>query len=204
MKKPICSIIAPSYRRIKRTELMIESVLNACDNNYDIEFVLRMQEDDEPTIRHIPEFLKMAPFVRCVVGLRYRGYHPDHNLFFMDAMRIADGEWCWMLSDDCTIHKSQTLVGFDSFLKHEPKDAIILPTINKLNESIYIQDKCCPAILIPTGCWSKLGVDIIRYPIDEGIFELLRTQNNWPTRFIDVEYHHHRDNDEEMEKHRAP
>lgn len=204
MNKPICSIIAPSYRRIKRTELMIESVLNACDNNYDIEFVLRMQEDDEPTIRHIPEFLKMAPYVRCVVGLRYGGYSPDHNLFFMDALRIADGTWCWILSDDCTIQKSQSNVGFDTLLKNQETYAIVLPTINKLNESVYVHDKCCPAILIPTGCWHRLGVEIFESPIDDGIFRVLRGKHNWPTRFIDVEYIHHRDGIEELEKHRSP
>lgn len=199
MIKPIVSLIIPSYLRLSRTIQCIESCLKACDDPDTVEFIIRLQHGDDAALAAIPMLLKKAPVVRIVVGLRYSGY-ADHHLFFYDAMRIADGTWCWLLSDDSTIHRGRCGKGYDTILKEIKADQIVIPDVHKLSTSVYECDSMCPGFILPTGSWAKYGCKI-EPPVDIALYRDLRTAG-LKTRFIDFVYHHHRDDGDVIEQYR--
>jgi hypothetical protein len=195
---PVVSLIIPSYLRLGRTIQCIVSCLQACDDKDTVEFIIRLQHGDDAALAAIPMLLKKAPVVRIVVGLRYNGY-ADHHLFFYDAMRIADGTWCWLLSDDSTVHRGRCGKGFDTILKEIHPNQLVIPGHHRLGDSIYEDDPMCPGFILPTGSWLKYP-KAIQSPIDLALFAALRP--NYPNRFIDFVYHHHRDDGPTIEEYR--
>ena len=200
--KPVISVCMPSFRRIERCEAAIKSIVAACDDPRRIEICLRLQIGDDASLRHIPEFLTLAPTVRIVVGLTYGGY-TRHHLFFNDVARIADGTWSWFIDDDITVERGPDGVGIDTLMAAQKDDSIVLPSHYKLGPSGYDRCSDTPAVFMPSSWWGKYEIAKEGPPLDRAIFLVLRNKQKKKTRFVDFEYHHHHDTPEAWLEHKA-
>lgn len=201
MTQPIISVCMPTFRRIARCEEAIRSIVAACDVPESIEICLRVQIGDDASIEHIPQFMALAPTVRIVVGLSYGGYL-RHHLFFHDVARIADGQWIWLIDDDMTVARGESGIGMDTMMSAQELNAIVLPQHYRLNNSGYDYCTDTPAIFMPANCWMDFEMAKAGPPLDRAIFGVMR-KRKFPTRFIDLQYHHHHDSVDEWRAHKA-
>lgn len=198
MKKPLCSILLPTWRRLDRLKKTIKSIVDSAENKTCFEMLIRVQQDDPETMAAIPQLIHAAPVVRMVVGLPLRGY-TDLATFYDDLADIAHGEWIWVMNDDVLVEGS----GWDAILSKEEKNAIIMPEIHKLGFSTYIDDGANPFMFVPNKSWKQYGTDRFKNPFDHELWALLRN-NGWPTRFMKgIGAWHDRDSDEELKRQRA-
>lgn len=199
--KPLISICIPTFRRVERCKTAIRSIVDACDDPANIEICLRVQHGDVGSMEAIPAFVALAPVVRIVVGLTYGGYK-NHHLFFNDVIRISDGKWIWMIDDDSTVSRWENGAGLDTIMSAQEPNAIVLPRRYHLNESGYDYCSDTPAIFMPTQWWTENQLAAAGSPLDRAVFGTLR-KKGIPTRFIDIEYHHHHDSPDAWRAHKA-
>ena len=196
MSKIICSLLIPSRFKPDGVLRMIESGITTAASPDRIEFVVRLHDDDFPSLERIPEFCRAAPNVRVVVGPTGRGYS-DLSRFFDEAAAVATGDWILQMGDDAMIGGD----GWDSRLDAISRDKIVLPEFHQLNRTVYHHDFECSFPIVPAGSWLKYADRFPDAP-DTGTIKLLRS-NGWDTEYLaGCHAIHLRDVSHEQEKRR--
>lgn len=191
---PLVSILIPTRRRTVKLHNCLRSIYEtASSSNFDI--WLKVDDDDEPTIRFLNEFSAFNPNVHYIIGPRMSGYN-SVDLFYSQLSDKAQGAWVWLLNDDATIVGS----GWDGMLKEVPLQGVMVqPYCYRLNQSLYCLRDWTAFPVVPNGCWNKLGSELIPRPADSGLYELLVKRNGWtPHHLPGITVSHQREVDETL------
>ena len=98
----LVSILIPSRDRpdqlINSIKCMVQT---ACDPD-NIEFCIRMDEDDEPTLDTQEEIKKLHSNIKIIVGPRLDGYESLH-IFYEELCQISEGTFFYLWNDDATM-----------------------------------------------------------------------------------------------------
>lgn len=180
----ICSCLIPSRFRPDGLIKAINSLHRQSSNLHQIEFIIRLDNDDEESLRRQDEFRKF-PNVTILVGLRVHA-----NEMCKEMVRHAKGLWILVFNDDATIHG----LNWDALLLGFPTTGVILqPDIYKLNESEYFHADRTGFPFFPNGCWEEFGYeDFLPHPCDYAVVDLAE-RRGWKIRFLPgVTIHHER------------
>lgn len=190
----LVSILLPTRKRVDRLIKSVNSFYATARIKDRFDIHLKIDDDDDET--QSVEF--NGPKVIKHVSPRGNGWK-DFNLWIGDMASQADGEWVWMWNDDCIIETEN----WDDMLKEVPTHGyIVQPRTHRLGHSCYVNHEGGPFPVVPNQCWKYFGAEKFPDPPDTGIDNLLRLENGWKTWFIDVAFHHDRDDDTQLEKHR--
>lgn len=183
---PVVSIAIPTRKRPKPLMAAVRSVWATVKKRDNAEVIVRCSNDDEATIKLVPELHELG--CKVIVGDVLKGYQ-NHCAVLDEAFANATGNWVCGPSDDSELLDSGNWI---AQLEKLPLSGVIaLPEIHQLGSSTYRQDMACPLLIIPRDCWKKLGEEIIPYPADTGLFRLLRGAK-WRTEFLKgLTWHHH-------------
>lgn len=142
---PLVSVIFATRGRPEMLAKAAASYIDLAKDRSRIEFVLRVDNDDQPTRTMMNELtVKYAPVpVRAVFGPHGRGY-TDMHLFLNQCAREAKGDWLFIADDDSTI----TSPGWDEWLANHavpwcwhgcPQDVLL--GFPETNGSKYLTEK---------------------------------------------------------------
>ena len=184
------SIILPSRLRYSRLIKCVRSITSSADNPLDIEFCIRIHNDDLECVHNLRGIIEAAApaIARFVVGPPYS--YGKLSQSYQDCADIAHGDWVWVMNDDVQCDSK----GWDTLLRQMPADGyIVQPEMHQLGSSGYHEDVDCPFMFLPNKCWQKFGVFKFETPFDNALWSLLR-RNGWGTKFLPgVKVHHDRD-----------
>jgi hypothetical protein len=95
----LISVIMPTRKRVSALLTSIDELVSLAKNPDDIEILLKVDSDDEDTLKILPW---LPPQVKTLIYPRMRGY-ADLHIFQNDLAKIAQGKWLWIYNDDCVI-----------------------------------------------------------------------------------------------------
>lgn len=98
---PLVSILIPSRGRPESLYKMIDKAYELAGDKSLVEFVLRIDLDDQETIECIDVFPPKWKIKVCV-GERKEGYDSLHE-YYQDCANMAIGDWLWIFNDDVEI-----------------------------------------------------------------------------------------------------
>lgn len=93
---PLLSVIIPSRERTKELIETINSFIQLANNPNDVEFLIKLDTDDESMIHNINLF---PGNTKVLVADRKNGYH-DLHLFVNDLCKLSNGDWILLMNDD--------------------------------------------------------------------------------------------------------
>lgn len=116
---PLVSILIPTRGRPQGLVESIASCWNNAAEKHLLEFILKVDEDDDATQSAVHQLMAKGLKIGGGVSPRGRGY-PDMPLW-VDAMcREAKGDWLFLFNDDAKI----VTPGWDQHLLHTPTEFI--------------------------------------------------------------------------------
>lgn len=98
---PLVSIMIPTRGRPEHLLAAIDSAVSLAVDSSRLEFLLKIDDDDAPTIQTADRLMASFPSlkIRVVVSPRGRGYHEMHEWINQLAAQ-ADGDWVFLFNDD--------------------------------------------------------------------------------------------------------
>ncbi len=101
---PLISILLPTRGRVKTLQTSIESLLSKAYNYQNIEFLVKIDDDDKPTIEFMEDYSQFLANnkvdIRLFITPRGNGYG-DIHLWLNELAKEAKGDWLMNWSDDC-------------------------------------------------------------------------------------------------------
>lgn len=174
---PGISVILPTRMRPKRLLEAIASIYATAAHPAAVEVVVRMHEDDKPTlaVRN-----KLPHGCKVVVG-PYVDFGNGATVAW-EACQAATKTWLWGFSDDVKVHADSK--GWDTKVLKLPLTGVIaMPEWNVLGTSKFHKDGATPFFFVPNRWWEKFGFTDFQNPTDAWILGVLRTVG-WDTKFI--------------------
>lgn len=111
-KNPLVSVLLPTRKRPKNLVASMDSLLSLAVENKFIEFILRIDNDDNETIDVANKLCRILP-IKYIIAQRGSGYQELHN-FYNDMARLATGDWLMIFNDDALMNTQ----GWDQILKN--------------------------------------------------------------------------------------
>ncbi len=137
----LCTIIILTYLRPKELIRCVDSFLKyATDKS---QLIIYGRTIDIETMKVIPEICAKKKDVIFMLADNLTGY-TSHPHFIRQSLRLADGEWIMIQSDDCTFESE-----WESHLeKHGNESEILSPATWRNGGSTYRHDADCPFFFI--------------------------------------------------------
>ncbi len=100
---PLLSCLIPSRGRPSGLLRAIDSMYSLCKDKANIEFALKVDDDDQDTITTTDKLLEMLPHqVRREISPRGNGYVDVHK--WVDSLcNLAQGDWFFLFNDDAVL-----------------------------------------------------------------------------------------------------
>lgn len=183
------SVLIPTRLRVRRLIHCMKSVLSTAWKPEEIEFILRLHEDDRETLREIPSIESVAKGrVHTIVGpnLGHRG----DPCYFWELSQKAQGRWIWGLNDDVVIlPKSKE---WDMRIIDQPTTGVVgYPfysflgaNVTRDGPSFYRKEKNNPFVLLPNRWWVQFGLKQFEGPTDVFIRDKLLKEASWKRVYI--------------------
>jgi len=119
-KAKLVSMICPSRGRIDLIKKTIDSVYNNAKDPSNIEFLIRLDNDDTVALSRISEITNYKLDTIVIVGERFRGYR-DLHIYVNEMCALSRGEFIFLFNDDSEIvskdweqsliaHRKQTII----------------------------------------------------------------------------------------------
>lgn len=210
-----CSVLIPSRARYPRLVKTIDSVFATAADPRRVEVIIRLDDDDESSLRHLENLVRW-PKIDIIVGPRRNGY-ASLSEFYEECADRARGAWLWVMNDDAIIDSAnkyprldgraypmQTKRWDEMLAELSSADRILIqPELYKLGGSGYWDCEGGAFPIVSKDCWRRVGHDHIGHPIDTWFDQVLRVQNGWRTHFLTGwAVVHDRDTDDVLAKHR--
>lgn len=163
--------------------------------NRSIEILIRV-DDDDPELKEYEGFLSM-PEVRLIVGPRGKGYLELWR-YYDELARLSDATWLMQWNDDATM----TGPWISELGKVVPDKVWCQCEVHRLGGSVYPRDDGAPFPMLPNKHWEIAGLPRIPDGVDKASIEPLRALG-WHCHFLKgTSFHHRRDSDADLDKHR--
>lgn len=177
---------------------MIKSIAESADDSQNVEFIIRLHDDEPKHLQAISEIVAAAPRVRIAVGPTLRGY-ASLDKFFDEAIALSTGKWIWQLNDDAIIEGQ----GWDTKLAEiENWKCIVIPQLHQLNESLYSNDQGSPFPMVPRGTIFTPEQQPLPYPPDTKLTSSLLESGHKLIFLEGIKTHHQREVDPIVEAQR--
>lgn len=202
-RQRLCSVVCPTRARAHRCYNSVKSLLDSDhDKNDQIDILLRIDHDD-PEYDEYRGLFSYLPPVKVYAGDRGRGYG-DLWVYFQELCLLSDSFWIMQWNDDAIMSGP-----WISGLEQAPRqNRWCQCAVHKLGRSTYPKDDGAPFPAIPNGWWNLLPRDECfqgqRIPtaVDVGSINPLRPLG-WKCHFLpNTSFHHQRDREVDLEKHR--
>lgn len=110
--KNFVSVLLPTRKRADRLVMAMDSLLSLAVDKEALEFILRIDSDDDESISVANKLGKLIP-VKYLVAPRGQGYRELHN-FYNDMAKLATGDWIMIFNDDAAMQTH----GWDKILQN--------------------------------------------------------------------------------------
>lgn len=163
----LVSILLPTRKRPAHLCAALDTINSFATNKQDLEFILKLDDDDQETIDLVQKFKSLIK-IKTLVTERGRGYG-DLHLWYNEMARMATGDWLFPFTDSARM----TQEGWDTLIEtmcmvkdttwHGCKDICLLlcQTIGKPRAQEYL--------FIRRGIFDVLGFISGGIPINQWI-----------------------------------
>ena len=155
---PLVSVLIPTRKRPKHLLECVDSLWSLAIDKSLLEFVFKVDDDDEETIRVVQFISRIVPS-KAIFSLRGRGYL-ELGTWARQMSEVASGDWIFLFNDDARIATQ----GWDQFLLYSVDNtwhgtgdvmALVAPTIGKPfnNEFLFLRHETFKIL----GHWDGTG-----------------------------------------------
>lgn len=160
----ICTFILCSRGSPNGLIRAIESIYSTASNPDQVEVLIRMDDDDEPTVTawktsHAVRCAEISSNIRAFFGPREKGYLSLKD-FTIKLAAESTGDWMCMWNDDAVMLADEGAKPWDDQLAKLPVSGVIVqPGTYKLNNSVYKNCFKSAFPFFPNNSWKKFNVD---------------------------------------------
>jgi hypothetical protein len=169
--KYLCSILLPARYRVNNTKKSITTIQRTASYPENIQFVLRIDEDDDETNAafNAGYLESCADKSEIIIIRKPRLNVPFAERFaamFRECVQESKGQWLWLMNYDCFVHEKS--VGWDEKLKRAPTTGYIaVPEVNLwCDKWVHNQWHAWHFPLVPNGWWKEFGLSRMEHPVD--------------------------------------
>jgi len=180
----LCSVCFPTRGRVDKLKACLQSVLATASKPERIEFVLRVDGDDDVTKKAlydlVPMVQKAGSQIVILMGPRLLGdFARAFAEMFTECCNRAKGKWIFQLSSDCGIMPESK--GWDEALNGiTPNKVLISPVANIYHGQkitwdwdVSVRHHCGHFLIMENHWWRKFGMCQHPYPVDTMCLNLL-------------------------------
>jgi hypothetical protein len=95
---PLVSVLLPTRKRVRGLVAAIDSLYSLAKNKSNLEFILKIDDDDAETIELFHKLQSILP-VKSIISSRGNGYHDMHH-WVNQMSALATGDWLFLFNDD--------------------------------------------------------------------------------------------------------
>jgi GT2 family glycosyltransferase len=174
------SILIPTRHRVAGLFRAINSVLSTVDKPNDVEFIVRISDDDHDTLMMRKELDGLGN-VHTVYG-KNLGFAGDPEYLWQMSQK-AQGDWLWGFNDDLVVEYASK--GWDTSLMEQPKSGVVVvPYYNVEGRCRNGKDPSNPFVILPNRWWLSVGITKFEHPTDAFCRRVVEKEAGWKRFYL--------------------